>query len=369
MAKRFDEVHVISKEARIGVSDRTVVRDERAPNLIFHKVRAGPVSSNLDVLRIARSVKLDAVFGDAIVHSASSLLCKKRCKIPIITFIQGYEADLKAIRLKLKLQMKPNPGLLSNVFSVYDMLVLRASSRILCVSLGLANYARKSIPRENWDRIGYVPHSLEYVKPLSDRAETWAHNVLNLTGDGKKRKTQLLMAVGIESSKGTDVALKTHRLIVDRKPNALLALVGKEIDSRYLRMVEDLGLEGNVLVLSNLPRDHVLALLSHARIFLAPSFSEGFGFSVAEAMASRVPIVAYVNKSLRDAARRGAIAAVQTTDPKDYAEKCLSLLDNEELALQLIQKAEGYVKPLLAIPEEERLSKICDLVHRTIIAS
>jgi len=106
MAKQFDEVHIVSKERSISDRDEVPIKDELASNLIVHKVRGSFVSSNLDVLRVVKDMEADVVFADGIGHGACSLLCKKKCGVPLITFIQGYEADLKAIAVKLKRGMK-----------------------------------------------------------------------------------------------------------------------------------------------------------------------------------------------------------------------------------------------------------------------
>jgi len=112
MAKQFDEVHIISKERNFKSKDNVPISDELSSNLIVHRIPSNLISSNINVSRVVRECGADIIFADTIKHGTSSLLCKKKYKIPLITFIHGYEADLKAIGLKLRFGMKPAPGLL-----------------------------------------------------------------------------------------------------------------------------------------------------------------------------------------------------------------------------------------------------------------
>ena len=366
MAKRFDEVHIISKERNIGDKDEVTIEDELASNLTVHKVLDGLVSSNLDILRVARDVGADVVFADGIGHGASSLLCKKKYKIPLITFIHGYEADLKAIGLKLRLGMKPTPGLLSEIFSVYDAIILRASDKVLCLSHGLVEYTRKLLPKKDWNKIRIIPQSFEYVNYISKEASMWADDIVCSLKASNKRGILPIMVVGIGPSKGTNIALKAHKYIVEKNPNAAMILVGKTVDPKYVRMAEKLKLKENTLFLQNLPRDHVLALMSRSFILLCPSFSEGFSRVVSEAMSLSVPVISYMNKSLRDAVNKGAVVAVRTTNPEDYARECISLIRGEKLREELIQKAKDYIRPFVLFPEKKRLELICNNIDKVL---
>ena len=366
MAKRFDEVHIISKERNISDKDRGPIEDEIASNLMVHKVSGSLVFSNLDVLRIVRDVEADVVFADEIRHGASSILCKKKHKIPLITFIHGYEADLTAIGLKLRLGMKPTPGLLSEIFSVYDTIILRASDKVLCLSHGLVEYARKLLPKKDWNKIEFIPQSFEYANYISKEGLMWADDIICSLKPSNKRGFLLIMVVGMGPLKGTDIALKASKCIVEKNPNAVMILIGKKVDPKYVRMAKKLKLEDNILFLQNLPRDHVLALLSRSSILLCPSFSEGFSRAVSEAMSLSVPVISYMNKSLKGAVNKGAVVAVKTTNQEDYARECLSLIRDEKLREELIQKAKDYTRPLVLFPEKKRLELICNNIDQVL---
>ncbi len=91
-----------------------------------------------------------------------------------------------------------------------------------------------------------------------------------------------------------------RRFISRRKENEKLILVGKRTSQadKELSIVDELGLREEVLYLGYVPRADLPALYANARIFLYPSFFEGFGFPVLEAMACGAPVVTSNTSSL-----------------------------------------------------------------------
>jgi len=83
-------------------------------------------------------------------------------------------------------------------------------------------------------------------------------------------------------------------------------------------------------------------------------------------MALGVPVVAYMNKSLRDAVNKGAVVAVRTTEPEDYARECVSLLRDEKLKEELACKAKDYIQPFVLFPEKKRFELICNYIDQVL---
>lgn len=79
--------------------------------------------------------------------------------------------------------------------------------------------------------------------------------------------------------------------------------------------LKELGLEREVRFLSKVPDLGVPALIRHAAVFVYPSFAEGFGMPVAEAMASGVPVVTSSTTALPEVAGDASL----TADPHDPA--------------------------------------------------
>jgi glycosyltransferase involved in cell wall biosynthesis len=74
--------------------------------------------------------------------------------------------------------------------------------------------------------------------------------------------------------------------------NAILEIVGKGTEeSRLHQLVNNLGLESRVRFTPWLPHKDVLARMREADVFLFPSFRDGGGAVVVEAMASGIPVI------------------------------------------------------------------------------
>ena len=68
------------------------------------------------------------------------------------------------------------------------------------------------------------------------------------------------------------------------------------------RMVEDLGLQDDVLLTGYVPFQDLAAIYNLSEIFVFPSLYEGFGLPVLEAMACGIPVITAANSSLTEVA-------------------------------------------------------------------
>jgi glycosyltransferase involved in cell wall biosynthesis len=87
------------------------------------------------------------------------------------------------------------------------------------------------------------------------------------------------------------------------------------------------------------------ALLSGAAVFAYPSFGEGFGLPVVEAMACGTPVVASLAPAVPEAAG-GAALLVDPSDPEALAEALGRVLAEPALAARLRTKGLDRVRLL-----------------------
>jgi glycosyltransferase involved in cell wall biosynthesis len=88
-----------------------------------------------------------------------------------------------------------------------------------------------------------------------------------------------------------------------------LAIIGQRdfsFDAAFAE-VSRLGLQSNIKFLEDVSDTDMPALLRHARVFIYPSYAEGFGMPVAEAMASGVPVITSSTTSLPEVSGAAAI--------------------------------------------------------------
>lgn len=125
----------------------------------------------------------------------------------------------------------------------------------------------------------------------------------------------LLFVSVLSPQKNLEGLLRAYSLV--RRPNLKLALVGRE-DGPYFRqniqpLIHQLGLETAVKVLGVVPPEALPGLYAGARVFLYPSFAEGFGLPPLEAMASGTPVIASNTSSLPEVLGDAALLV----DPRD----------------------------------------------------
>lgn len=137
-----------------------------------------------------------------------------------------------------------------------------------------------------------------------------------------------------------------------------------------LDWIRESGIESHVVLTGSVVGEAKLEVMADGDVFVLPSQAENFGFSVFEAMASRVPVV--VSDTLNYAeeiARSGAGVAAQR-DPESFAAAILRLLEDPALRQQMgangLQLARRYDSAETGIRIERVFESI--LQHRPLPA-
>jgi glycosyltransferase involved in cell wall biosynthesis len=105
-------------------------------------------------------------------------------------------------------------------------------------------------------------------------------------------------------------ALKTGK----NPPHTLVIVGRRDFDTgEILRDIQNSPASKDVVVTGYVPDEHLPALYSEADVFLYPSFFEGFGLPVLEAMSLGVPVITSDSSSLRETAGDAALLV----DPRD----------------------------------------------------
>jgi len=122
--------------------------------------------------------------------------------------------------------------------------------------------------------------------------------------------------------------------------NYKLVLGGKKgwLGGEYKQIAYDLGLEKDVKFLGYVKGDNMKDLFTHCEFFVMPSLYEGFGTTVLEAMASKVPILVSDIPTLRELLGDKAVFC-NPVDTFDITNKMKQLI-NDPSDKQMIE--EGY---------------------------
>ena len=116
-----------------------------------------------------------------------------------------------------------------------------------------------------------------------------------------------------------------------------LVLVSKALEDRnlpetktILRLIKELGLNNRIKILGFVPTKDLVAIYNLAAAYCQPSFYEGFGLPVLEAMACGTPVVCSKTSSLPEVVGDAAIF-VDPKDIKSIAQGIKHVIENEEV--------------------------------------
>jgi len=156
----------------------------------------------------------------------------------------------------------------------------------------------------------------------------------------------IMMAGTLEPRKNILGALEAYSLLSPKNQQRYrFVIVGKRgwYYKQIFQKVKNLNLMLRVKFLEYIPDDDLVTLMQGAKLFLFPSFYEGFGLPILEAMQCGVPVLASRVTSIPEL----GVDAVHYADPDDavdIADGITQLLENEEYRMQLKQKGFDQVK-------------------------
>lgn len=112
-----------------------------------------------------------------------------------------------------------------------------------------------------------------------------------------------------------------------------------------LQEIDRLGLRDSVRLLGRVPLPQLVGLYNAASVLVYPSFYEGFGLPVLEAMACGCPVIASNTSSLPEVVG-GAGILVEPGDPSALAGAIRSVMEDEAIAERLVaaglERAAGF---------------------------
>ncbi len=151
-----------------------------------------------------------------------------------------------------------------------------------------------------------------------------------------KRNKMILTVGAIQTRKNTLNALKALRHLPDRYHLVIAGGDGhgSEAVHDFLRTE---GLGSRAQVLGYVPAERIPVLYDCADVFIFPSFDEGFGLPVLEAMAHGLPVVASQTSCLPEVGGDAAIY-VDPHSPEDIAQKIMQAAEDENLRERMIER-------------------------------
>ncbi len=168
----------------------------------------------------------------------------------------------------------------------------------------------------------------------------------------------LLYVGAINSRKNLLGLVKALALLpADLKIPLVIVGNGHQYKEEVLRYAEQAHLSDRLILLNNLHNPLELqAFYQKARIFIYPSFYEGFGLPVTEALLSKVPVITSNCSSLPEAGGDAAYY-IQPEDPGEIAEAIQKILTDAEFSRKMTEKGYAFAH------HQFNVEKLTEQVH------
>lgn len=203
------------------------------------------------------------------------------------------------------------------------------------------------------DIVDYLnfPKEKVHVVPLAPGEEFKKISDKNLLEKTKKKydlPDNFILYVGdVNYNKNIPGLIKAFASLKQEKLK--LVLVGKAFMNKKIKetqeifaLVKSLNLEEKIIFLGWISSEELVAIYNQATVYCQPSFYEGFGLPVLEAMACGCPVVCADNSSLREICGQSALM-VKTDTIYSIAQGLKTLLDSKAKQEELSQKGLKWV--------------------------
>ncbi len=228
-------------------------------------------------------------------------------------------------------------------YRIFQAIAYKNARKVVCVS----DYTRKMVlERVNLDLVNFtvIPNGVGV-----DFAEKQT--------PGAKQKENIIIGVGsLKKRKGFDVMVRAMEIVVKAIPGVKYCIVGSQNDDDYTnyikKMIKDLDLGGNVVLLGKVSDDELKELYKKSKIFVLTPLSdefnfEGFGLVYLEANTRGLPVVGSYGNGGEDAIKDGFNGFLaKQNNPEDTAEKIIRLLSDSELYERMSQNAISWSREM-----------------------
>ncbi|CBW27192.1 putative glycosyl transferase [Halobacteriovorax marinus SJ] len=160
----------------------------------------------------------------------------------------------------------------------------------------------------------------------------------------KIQKPFIFHIATMEENKNTLGILKAYELIHSEVEEDLILIGrGKKYKQKVIQYIQEKNLSNRVRILDEAIDEDLPAIFQLAKLFVFPSFYEGFGIPIIEALFSKTPVVTSKGGCFPEAGGPNS-RYVDPYDIKDISKGMLDILRDEGLQKEMAQKGHEFVQ-------------------------
>ena len=205
-----------------------------------------------------------------------------------------------------------------------------------------------------------TPNKYTYDELLKYRIRN-THHLLeayidNSIHDNNIEKENIVLFIGsVIARKGVDYAIKAFSRFHRMHKNYRLLIVGKYVENdpfykKLLFIIKKFDLSDVVEFKGRVSDIEKMGLLERSKIFLFPSFNEGYGWVLVEAMSYGIPVVAFNNTAIPYTVNDRNGILVKNKSVKGLSSGLVLLADRSDYYHRL---SEGAIETVRSLPSQE----------------
>jgi len=157
-----------------------------------------------------------------------------------------------------------------------------------------------------------------------------------------KGKKIILFLSRLDWKKGLDILAGAYGILAKKRDDVFLLVVGdgqENFKKKVKKWFEEAGVTDKVFFAGMLTGKEKLEAFSGSDVFVLPSYSENFGMVVVEAMACGLPVVVSNGVGMHHEIQETNSGIVTSLDKGELAEALDKMLNNKEMANQMVSNA------------------------------
>jgi len=301
-----------------------------------------------------RHAPVDLIHNHDWLTSAAAALLKHQFKVPLVATIHATERGRGRGELGSAMAYRINDA---------EWRLAYESWRVICCTKYMANEVASYLNTPA-DKIDVIPNGVD-VTPF---VALDARNLTAFRARFALPDDKLVVSVGrLVDEKGMQILVRAAPEVLAAVPEAKFVIAGKGPQASYLaQLVNELHLEGKVLLAGFISDDDRNQLYKAADCAVFPSLYEPFGIVALEAMAARVPIVVSEIGGLGEIVQHGKTGiTVYPNDPASCAWGIIHTLQHPEWAKQ---RADNAFKLVTTRYNWDTVAEQTEAVYARVIA-